>query len=320
MTESPAILARPVWESVEGDINCPLCDYNLRGLPEPRCPECGYRFHWPDLLDPTRRKHPFVFEHHPNRNVWSFAKTLWAGTRPARFWRSLHPAQPASLRRLIQYVVIVATFVVSASLPGIVGGAVAMAAGNRGFRTRIQQRVARDPTYALQLNIAPFSSVKEWMDHVAPPVLSVAFVRDLVQTVRRTNRIVILCAVYVTWPALTLAALLIFRWSMRRARVRTIHVFRCIAYTFDTTVWMVLAFLVAGSAMAAYTMSPSIADSLFALLLLFVGVSLAMMTYRLSVAYRVYLQFDRPFATAVASQAIVVLTAMNLILYVTFGR
>src|SRR5687768_18521450 len=32
--------------------HCPLCDYDLRGLAEPRCPECGYRFTWEELRDP----------------------------------------------------------------------------------------------------------------------------------------------------------------------------------------------------------------------------------------------------------------------------
>ena len=46
-------------------LHCPLCEYNLRGLSEPRCPECGYRFEWAELRDPSRRLHPYLFEHHP---------------------------------------------------------------------------------------------------------------------------------------------------------------------------------------------------------------------------------------------------------------
>jgi len=58
-------------------IRCPLCEYELRGLIDPLCPECGYRFEWPDLLDPSRRKHPYLFELYPKRNAWSFFKTAF---------------------------------------------------------------------------------------------------------------------------------------------------------------------------------------------------------------------------------------------------
>jgi hypothetical protein len=31
------------------DLPCPRCQYNLRGLTVPRCPECGYHFAWSDV-------------------------------------------------------------------------------------------------------------------------------------------------------------------------------------------------------------------------------------------------------------------------------
>jgi hypothetical protein len=34
-------------------LNCPLCNYSLRGLAaaeQPQCPECGYAFAWTELL------------------------------------------------------------------------------------------------------------------------------------------------------------------------------------------------------------------------------------------------------------------------------
>jgi hypothetical protein len=34
-------------------LNCPKCDYPLRGLPEYRCPECGLQFNIDDLVTPT---------------------------------------------------------------------------------------------------------------------------------------------------------------------------------------------------------------------------------------------------------------------------
>ena len=62
----------PDWETHREEVRCPLCNYNLRGLSEPRCPECGYSFDWPEILDITRRKHRYLFEHHPEGNIGSF--------------------------------------------------------------------------------------------------------------------------------------------------------------------------------------------------------------------------------------------------------
>src|SRR5438876_5459084 len=93
----------PEWSALGEESRCPLCEYNLRGLSEPRCPECGYRFDWAELLDPTRRAHPYLFEHHAERNLWSFVRTLIGGWRPALFWRSLHPTQPSRPRRIALY-------------------------------------------------------------------------------------------------------------------------------------------------------------------------------------------------------------------------
>jgi hypothetical protein len=88
-------------------ILCPLCEYDLRALEEPRCPECGYRFDWDELRDPQRRAHPYLFEHHPERNVRSFFRTLMGGWRPRRFWATLYPTQPSRPRRLAVYLLIV---------------------------------------------------------------------------------------------------------------------------------------------------------------------------------------------------------------------
>src|SRR5436189_2963407 len=92
--------ATPDWEAIEHGVECPLCDYNLRGLNEPRCPECGYVFEWWEVLDPKRRKHKYLFEHHPERNFWSWWKTAWGGLRPGGFWKELNPAQPSRPWRL----------------------------------------------------------------------------------------------------------------------------------------------------------------------------------------------------------------------------
>src|SRR5688572_3879237 len=93
----------PDWSRIGRDVICPLCEYNLRGLTEPRCPECGYRFEWHDVFNSDRYQHPFLFEHHPERNIWSFVRTLVGTLLPVRFWESVQPTLPLRARRLIIY-------------------------------------------------------------------------------------------------------------------------------------------------------------------------------------------------------------------------
>ena len=95
------------------EVCCPLCQYSLRGLTEPRCPKCGYAFDWDDVRDPTRRLHPYLFEHHANEPVRSFFRTAFGGLLPARFWRTLHPARPSRPRRLLTYHLATVVFVLA---------------------------------------------------------------------------------------------------------------------------------------------------------------------------------------------------------------
>src|SRR5262249_42874384 len=82
---------------------CPLCTYNLRGLIEPRCPECGHRSTWKDLLAGGNLPHPYLFEHHPEANKSSFFRTLLHSLEPVSFWRRLKPAHQPNPRRLMTY-------------------------------------------------------------------------------------------------------------------------------------------------------------------------------------------------------------------------
>src|SRR5205823_1819790 len=92
---------------IEHTVACPLCDYNLRGLNSPRCPECGFGFKWKEVLDLTRQKHEYLFEHHPERNFWSLWRTIVGGLWPERFWTTLHPAQPSRPWRLLIYALVI---------------------------------------------------------------------------------------------------------------------------------------------------------------------------------------------------------------------
>jgi hypothetical protein len=50
MTTGPANGTTPPQSAaVDTALRCPQCEYNLTGLAEPRCPECGARFDWEEL-------------------------------------------------------------------------------------------------------------------------------------------------------------------------------------------------------------------------------------------------------------------------------
>src|SRR5215471_12139833 len=97
----PAAVDVPPDRAAMGrEILCPLCGYNLRGLVEPRCPECGHRFVWTQLLDEHEHRHPYLFEHYPRKKFRSFVRTLAASMLPRRFWRTLQPIHTLYPRRL----------------------------------------------------------------------------------------------------------------------------------------------------------------------------------------------------------------------------
>jgi hypothetical protein len=137
------------------------------------------------------------------------------------------------------------------------------------------------------------------------------------------------------WPWLTFIPLLIFRWSMSRARVGMVHVLRCILHSSDLLIWYGLL-LVGLTPLLAQAQGPARywgpkptmlkgASSGWGILSLgipiaeIVGISIAVVfvsvaIYRLSVAYRRYLRFDHSVATVLASQLIVALAILNAVL------
>jgi hypothetical protein len=281
MTLDPAAPPAPEPTAAHEPIPCPLCEYDLRGLAEPRCPECGYRFDWADLLDPTRRRHRYLFEHHPNRNLWSFWKTAAAGLRPARFWRSLSPVQPSSPRRLALYGILVglAALLVGAVLSHVLMALAAMSTG----------------------------VVANWGDALAAAWNSEVMELSLFAL-----------AYYLVWAVATYLSLLVFRISMRRARIRPVHVARCVVYSFDAIIWPALAAFVGTTLVIAQALLLSKRD--FSLLwgaaAIAPWVLVAVVEYRLVMAYRHYLRFDRPFLTVLASQVVAGLVVLNVLVYV----
>jgi hypothetical protein len=276
--------ATPDWSAVADEITCPLCEYNLRGLAEPRCPECGYQFQWRELLDVNRRAHPYLFEHHPERNIWSLCRTMIGGLRPSVFWRSLHPAQRSRPRRLALYALL-------CLLPVLIGYGVTLGA------------IFSDGAATLYHRILANGHVLAHVWWFIGYVMRHSF--------RHGNLLIFMCGT-VLWPWLTYLGLLIFAWSMRRARVRRIHVIRCIVYSSD-----LLVLLLAPACAVALVFQPINApfppNFVFERIWLPVAFLLwIVFVHRLIQAYRHYLRFDHVVATVLASQVMAGLVLWKL--------
>jgi hypothetical protein len=289
---------------------CPLCDYSLRGLIDPRCPECGYAFDWADLRDPARRRHPYLFEHHPERNVRSFLRTLLGHLRPRKFWGGLLPSQPSNPRRLLLYALIV---VIVALVPA---AALVVRAGADEWTqmTNTRRRVQADmtgwqaPWYRPP---TPNATTQQIIDLYGPaPTVGEVLLRVWYQP--RFIGPVITHALLLAWPGLSLAALMIFQISLRRARLRQVHLARCAVYCGDVVLW---ASLILAAWLVNLHLWPLLsgknATILFEryhlLALTISALAVLVFVYRLTVALGKYLQFDHPISTALATQFIVLL-------------
>jgi hypothetical protein len=251
-------------------------------LAEPRCPECGYRFTWDDLRDPAKRLHPYLFEHHPDRNAWSFLNTLLGGLWPREFWATLYPTQPSRPARLFAYWLLTAVPLV------------AIAATHFYFLHHLakQQLMGFGRAFPAE-NVIRFTADMD----------------------ARAGGYAMLALLVVAWPWVTLAALMSFQVSLRRARLKPSHVLRCVVYSGDLSLWLVIP--IGGVIALAYVMRPGgpfVAHPLPVLADYLPPLILAVLVYRLICAYRLYLKFEHAVATVLASQVIVLLLYWKVLL------
>lgn len=284
------------WQSVADEIHCPLCDYNLRGLNEPRCPECGSRYAWSDLFDAARRLHPFLYEHHPERSFPAFWKTLAAGLRPRRFWQGLHPVQPCYRGRLFRYACLT-------------------------MGVQLLVMVVSHLTWAYEGLVATANGWGAPPAGVPGPSISAVLAQSMTRLDART--LLVGCwppLMLLLWSAVSCLTLFIFQTSMRRARLRSVHVFRAVVYSFDLLLWFAVLLLSVDSARMIFAVESATVphvEVLFGLIRCCVVVAcISLAAYRLMMAYRHYLQFDRPYATILASQIICGLAVLNGLLMV----
>lgn len=267
----------PDWASFRGEIECPLCGYNLRGLKEARCPECGGAFEWRDLLDPKRRHHAYLFEYHPGANVWSFLRTMIAGVNPLRFWRSVHPVLPIRMGRLRGYLFLV--FLVM--LASFAFGLVAIELSRSGWLWRAPG--ARFTGSA----IMPWT----WTPNDLRIVLEV-----------NSHLLNVL-----VWFAATFGAMLVFQGSMRRKRIRAGHLFRCMVYSSDVFVWLAIALFGLDLLESWFFDDWVVVAQYLAYMLAAIAA-----TVRLMFAFRIYLQFPHAVLTVLATQVIATLVIINM--------
>ena len=317
--------AGPDWATLREDIRCPLCDYDLRGLAEPRCPECGYAFQWDELLDSAKRLHPYLFEHHPRRNLWSFRRTLLGTLNARQFWARFRPTQPGSVRRLVLYWLIGALPLLAALAVWNAHRLVEYDREVKSQRAMTQVILRLDPDW-LTNSTPQFRSAAEYDEAINPLPPRWAFFNKAFreQEPRPFDKWLI---AWLAWPWLTFLALMVFGFSMRRARVRPVHVLRCVLYSFDAVFWLGLVTIAvlaqqwwARQMVAGIGQLSTDEQMLFqrffvaneATTVICVG-GLALvpfMAWRLTTACRTYLRFDRPAATVLASQLIVLLVVL----------
>jgi len=86
----PAATPNNAWD----DLFCPVCEYSLRGLPEPRCPECGEVVTDEQLADLDRPVPRPAMPWDRHAGIGTYLKTWWlVATSPGRAARGF-PAVP----------------------------------------------------------------------------------------------------------------------------------------------------------------------------------------------------------------------------------
>jgi hypothetical protein len=322
----------PDWTTLEKDILCPLCEYNLRGLTESRCPECGFEFTWRELLDAEKNRHPYLFEYGRGRNIKTFWKTFWRTCRPRRFWKDLNPAQEVRWGRLLVYwflsnVLIAGMGMIPFALPL---WKVVWMAGNQtftirsdfstipgrpGFLSPAQGTVMRYPAH--------FVITQQQLDSYVPPPWKMKFwdnvwheyLRSRIFFRRRSQMPNFgWAAIFLIWPWISLGSLLVFRLSMRQAKIKTSHVIRTLAYSCDFSLLMLLVVMVLSTLDDVRYKSGW-------LLLGFAAFCAVITFYRLTMAFKFYLRVHLPMATVLSSQLIAFLiTFIALIQIADFTR
>ena len=118
-------------------------------------------------------------------------------------------------------------------------------------------------------------------------------------------------AVPLLWTWLTFGSLSIFWLSMRRARVRRIHMLRCVLYGLDPAFWAFLSFVALVPPIVAIFALPEIAHYLEEIDVGFLLIAIGAGVVRLYAGLKHYMRFDHCIAVVLATQVMVALVMAN---------
>jgi hypothetical protein len=325
-TDPNADVQAPDWSSIAYDVLCPLCEYNLRGLVTPRCPERGYPFVWAEVTHPDRQPHPYLFEHHPERNWWSYRQTVRGACRPNRFWSTLLPRQTSRPRRMLLYWLIGTILVILVSPTFLLTEVIDGIRINNSYRAQRIAEIKSNPSYRNHI-INSEGSVDAYLDNHWPTGMALfnSYLSwGAIRIWYRHRLLPLAVMVPLIWPWLTAAAMMIFQISMRHGRLRPIHLARCALYSIDLSSWaglFLVGFIVSTLALFVidYNSSSFVSHELdytSRQICIWVGLAAIWSTWRMRAACKWYLRFTWPTTTAVATQIIAILAALAiLILY-----
>lgn len=291
---TPAPLFMVPDSGLDQDLACWRCGYNLRGLVSPRCPECGLTFTWQRLLDPEARPHPYLWEQHRrHRPVRSYVRTLLGVLRPQRFWRGLH------LGQFDDGTGAAAFFAVSL---GLLVGLIFVAAGVAKVADALLWSSLKSPAG----NPRFLGDFWHWLCFPDAPA------HRYWPTVAATAGFAVAGAL-LSW-----ASLVLFRPTLRRARLPSHHVTRVVAYS--SGVWVAAA-AVCAVGLVVYEFARGFHIRELHLAIGIAVVVLAALTgwaVSLVAGFREYLRLRRGWAMVLASQTIVAL--ILLLVYKTLGE
>ncbi|MCH8253007.1 MAG: hypothetical protein IID36_11195 [Planctomycetes bacterium] len=271
-----------VWDDLVplDHLNCLNCGYHLLGLTEKRCPECGTRFEWDDVLNANRLARKPHFEYRwRDRPIRSFVWTFFAALRPRRFWSGVEMRDPPRVRPLIVMAVLLTVAIVVSDI--------------------VLEPIA-DWVYFMSRGAARGLSSSGVTGHLA------WIVRRINRYAISTETVYFVAALFF-WAAASLGALLIFQKSMRKYKIRTVHVVRIWACSVFPSPALAPAILRTAYCLS-FTLLPGRSVSGFDSYL--GAVFLGYICWSIRCGYKYYAHMPRGLLAAVGSQIVAILAAL----------